>query len=110
MNEIIVWNVTIKINYKFDNISDALKEDIFKLIEKWFKQKLDKYIEKKADPENPEWHLNVTIKRNNKGLYDGNFNFKLGSENVIYKREWFKNINDLINHFFDHVKEEFSKK
>jgi hypothetical protein len=43
-------------------------------------------------------------------LYDGNFNFRLGSENVIYKREGFKNIVDLVNHFFDHVKEEFSKK
>ena len=110
MNEIKVWNVTIKINYKFDGLSDVLVEDIFKLIEKGFKQKLDKYIVKKADPDNPEGHLNVTIRRNSKGLYDGNFNFRLGSENVIYKREGFKNIVDLVNHFFDHVKEEFSKK
>ena len=110
MNELVVWNVTIKINYKFDNISDALKEDLFKLIEKGFKQKLDKYIAKKADPENPEGHLNISIKKNSKWLYDGNFNFRIGGENVIYKREWFKNITDLVNHFFDHVKEEFSKK
>ena len=110
MNETKVGDIVIKINYKIENISDALKEDIFKLMEKGFNQKLDKYIAKKADPENPEGHLNVTIKRNLKGLYDGNFNFRLGGENVIYKREGFKNIIDLVNHFFDHVKEEFSKK
>jgi len=110
MNEVKVGNVIIKINYKFDNIADPLKADIFKLIEKGFKQKLDKYIAKKVDQENPEGHLNVTIKKNSKGLYDGNFNFRIGQENVIYKRENFKNITDLVNHFFDHVKEEFSKK
>ncbi len=110
MNQLQVGNVVININYKFDGLSEALVEDLFKLLEKWFKQKLDKYLQKKVDPENPQAHLNITIKKNSKGLYDWNFNFKIGSSVVIYKRENFKNITDLVNHFFDHVKEEFSKK
>lgn len=110
MNQITVGDVVIKLNFKFENISDALKDDIIKLIDKGFKQKLDRYIKKKMDYQNPEWHLNFFIKRNNKGLYDGNFNFKLGKVVVIYKRENFKNVIDLVNHFFDHVKEEFSHK
>ena len=110
MNEIKVGNVVIKVNHKFENISDALQKDIFKFIKKWFTWKLDKYIEKKIDPKNLKWHLNIFIKHNSRNLYDWNFNFRLGNENVIYKREWFKNIVDLVNHFLDHVKEEFSKK
>jgi len=110
MNQIEVGNVVIKLNFKFENISDVLKDDILKLIKKGFQQKLDKYIEKKADSQNPEWHLNFSVKHNTKNLYDWNFNFKLGSVVVIYKRENFKNIVDLVNHFFDHAKEELSKK
>ncbi len=110
MNEIKVWTVVIKVNYKFDNLSDALKNDIFKLLEKWFNKKLDKYIEKEVDQKNPEWHLNIMIKKNNKWLYEWNFNLKLWNKNVIYKRENFKNVIDLVNHSFDHIKEEFSKK
>ena len=110
MNQIEVENVVIKLNFKFENISDMLKEDILNLIKKGFQQKLDKYIEKKVDSKNPEGHLNFSIKHNAKNLYDWNFNFKLGNVVVIYKRENFKNITDLVNHFFDHVKEEFSKK
>ena len=110
MNQLNVWNVKININYKFDDISDILKEDIFKLIEKWFTQKLDRYLEKGTSPENPEAHLQASIKKNSKWLFDGNFNLKVWNTNVIYKREWFKNVFDLVNHFFDHAKEEFSKK
>jgi len=54
MNQIEVGNVVIKLNFKFENISDVLKDDILKLIKKGFQQKLDKYIEKKADSQNPE--------------------------------------------------------
>ena len=110
MTEIKVGNVSININYKFDGISDSLKEDVFTLLRKGFTQKLDRYLEKKVDPQNLQGHLNITIRKNSKWLYDGNFNFRLNRDTVIYKREWFKNLNDLINHFFDHVKEEFSKK
>lgn len=109
VNTISVAWIKININHKFENISEALKDDIGELIKKWFEQKLDRYIKKYMDPENPEAHLNVVIEKTDKG-YNGNFNFKLGSINIIYKRENFKNINDLINHFFDHAKEELSKK
>jgi len=54
MNQITVGDVVIKLNFKFENISDALKDDIIKLIDKGFKQKLDRYIKKKMDYQNPE--------------------------------------------------------
>ena len=109
VNNISVSWITINVNHKFENITDALKDSIWELIRKWFEQKLDRYIKKHMDPENLQAHLNVTVEKTDKG-YNWNFNFKLSSINIIYKRENFKNINDLINHFFEHAKEELSKK
>ena len=107
---ITVSNVWIHVNYKFDNLTSALQETIEDLLKRWFKQKLDRYIKKYADPNDLQAHLNINIKRNSKGLYDWNFNFKIWNKYIIYKREDFKNVIDLVNHFFDHVKEELSKK
>ena len=104
----ISW-VKINVNYKFDNLTDPVIDTVSELIKKGFEQKLDKYIEKAKDEDNPEAHLNFSIKKTDKG-YDGNFNFKIADKNIIYKREWFKNIVDLVSHFFDHAKEELSKK
>ena len=109
LNWITVAWVKINVNYKFDNLNDPIIETINELLKKWFEQKLDKYIEKNKDNKNPEAHLNFSIKKTDK-WYDGNFNFKISNENIIYKREWFKNIIDLVNHFFDHAKEELGKK
>jgi len=109
LNWIIIAWVKINVNYKFENLDKPIIETINNLLKKWFEQKLDKYIEKHKDNKNLESHLHFSIKKTNK-WYDGNFNFKINNENIIYKREWFKNIIDLVNHFFDHTKEELSKK
>jgi len=109
LKSIKIQDIEIKLNYKFDNLQEPIKNKIFDDIQKWFTQKLDKYIVKyaKADIQS---HLNFHISKNNKWLYDGNFNFTIWTENIIYKRENFKNILDLINHFFDHAKEQLSSK
>lgn len=108
LKSINVADIKITVNYKFDNLEAPIKETIFETIKKGFTQKLDRYIEKYTK-NNIQSHLNFHITKNNKWLYDGNFNFKLWSESIIYKRENFKNILDLITHFFDHTKEQLSK-
>jgi hypothetical protein len=109
LNGININWIEINVNYKFDGINEPTIETIWELLKKWFENKLDRYTEKHADKNNPQAHLNVHIEKTDK-WYNGNFNFKIGSKNVIYKRENFKNIIDLVNHFFDHAKEELSKK
>ena len=110
INSLKVNDIEVKINHKFENLSDPVKDTISELIKKWFENKLDTYLKKYVDEANPEAHLNVIIEKTTKGTYNWNFNLKVGSENIIYKREWFKNVTDLVNHFFEHAKEEFSKK
>lgn len=102
--------VEIKINHKFDNLSDPVVEKVADLVKRWFENKMDSYLEKFVSPENKEAHLNMIIEKTDKWQYNGNFNLKVGEKNVIYKREWFEDIMDLVNHFFMHAKEEFSKK
>ena len=109
LNSINVADVEITVNYKFDNLQDSIKETIFETIERGFHQKLDRYI-KKYYKEDIEAHLNFHITKNNKGLYNGNFNLKLWDINIVYKRENFKNILDLVTHFFEHAKEQLSSK
>lgn len=108
LKSINVSNVEITVNYKFNNLEEPIKETIFEIIKKWFTQKLDRYIEKYAK-DDIESHLNFHISKNTKWLYDGNFNFKLWTKNIIYKRENFKNIVDLTTHFFDHTKEQLAE-
>ena len=109
LNGITVSWIKINVNYKFENLTEPVQETISDLLQKWFTKKLDKYLEKAVDKNNPQAHLNVILKKTDK-WYDGNFNFKIWNTNIIYKREGFKNIVDLVNHFFDHAKEEISKK
>lgn len=109
LQSISVADVKINVNYKFDNLEEPIIETIWKNIEKGFHQTLDRYITKFANKDS-QAHLNFAISKNTKWLYDWNFNLKVGNENVIYKREWFENVLDLVNHFFDHAKEYFSKK
>lgn len=109
LQSINVAGIEIKVNYKFNNLEDPIITTISENIEKGFTQKLDRYIEKNSNG-NTEGHLNFHMSKNNKWLYDWNFNLQLWSENIIYKRENFKNILDLVTHFFDHAKEQLSKK
>lgn len=109
LQDIVVAGVEIKINYKFENLEDPIIETIWENMKKWFQQRLDRYIEKFANKDSSA-HLNFTISKTPKWLYDWNFNFKIWSENFIYKREDFENVLDLVNHFFDRSKEYFSKK
>jgi len=110
INSLKVNDIEVKINHKIENLDQPIKDTISELIQKWFENKLDTYLKKYVDENNPEVHLNLVIEKTTKWTYNGNFNLKVGNENIIYKREWFENVLDLVNHFFTHCKEEFSKK
>ncbi len=101
----------IKVNYKFDNITEALQEDIKKLVEKNINQKLDRYLKKILTKEDAEIIIDIAIKKNKQWKYEWSFRFDLDWKMFIYKNDVpFKNINDLVNHAFDHLKQSLSKK
>ncbi len=101
----------IKINYRFVDITPALEEDIKKLVEKNINQKLDRYLKKFLNKEDAEIKIDINISKNKQGKYEGSFRFDLDWQLFVYKNDVpFKNVIDLVNHAFDHLKEKLSKK
>jgi hypothetical protein len=52
----------------------------------------------------------LNIEKNKKWLFNWKLKIKVDWKSFIYEREDYKNLDDLINHLFDHFKEELSNK
>jgi len=102
----------IKINYRFVDITDALSEDIKKLVEKNLSWKVDRYLKSILDnKEDAEIIIDISIKKNKQWKYEGSFRFDIDGKLIVYRNDIpFKNINDLVNHAFDHLKQFLSNK
>jgi len=100
----------IKTSYVMKDIAEATQETIKELVYKNLNMKIDSYLMKYLKNEDSEWTLDIKISKNKKGNYDGNFLLQLTGTQVIYKRENFKKIDDLVQHFFEHAKEQLGKK
>lgn len=100
----------IKVSYTMKDIAEATQKSIKEMVQKNLNMKIDSYLMKYLKTEDSEWTLDIKIEKNKKGNYNGNFNFQLTGVEVIYKRENFKKIDDLVQHFFDHAKEQLGKK
>ncbi len=100
----------IKISYMLKDIAEPTQESIKKLVYKNLNMKIDSYLMKYLKNEDSEWILDIKISKNKKWNYDWNFNFQLPGTDVIYKRENFKKVDDLVQHFFEHAKEQLGKK
>ena len=83
------------------------KEVIERLIEQNMSTKLDTYIAK-FHKENAEWMIEVIADKNKKWLFDARIQANLDGKAFRFEREDYKNLDDLINHLFDHFKEALS--
>lgn len=87
----------------------ASKEVVERLVWENLRTKLDNYLNK-FSKESAEWTLEIKADKNKKWLFDAILNVNLDWNMFRYEREDYKNLDDLINHLFDHLKEELSKK
>ena len=69
--------------------------------------KLDNYLNKFDKPD-AEGKIELTVDKNKKGLFDGKVQSTLDGKSFRFEREDYKNMDDLINHLFDHFKEALS--
>lgn len=81
---------------------------IERLVDENVEGKLDAYLKKFK--EGTECALDVRISGNKKGNFNGSV--QLDADGIKYRseRDDYKKLDDLINHLFDHVKEQLSKK
>ncbi|MFA5916995.1 MAG: hypothetical protein WC850_02025 [Candidatus Gracilibacteria bacterium] len=99
----------LQVNVNLCDELKASKEVIEKLVDENVSIKLDTYLNK-FKKEDSIGVLKITINKNKKGLFDGNINASFDGETHRSEREDFKNLDDLINHLFDHIKEQLSDK
>ena len=89
------------------NDVEESKEVIERLVEQNISVKLDHYLNK-FKKEDAEGIIDVSIDKNKKSLFDGKIQATLDGKTFRFEREDYKNMDDLINHLFDHFKEALS--
>lgn len=89
------------------NDENHTKEVITRLVEQNISTKLDHYLQK-FTKEDAQGMIDVTVDKNKKGLFDGKIQSSLDGKSFRFEREDYKNMDDLINHLFDHFKEALS--
>lgn len=83
------------------------------VVERITQENLDKKIWSylnKFNGKDVEWIIDLKIDENKKWLFDWILQINIDWQSFRYQREDFKNLDDLVNHLFDHFKEEIAKK
>ncbi|EKE26003.1 MAG: hypothetical protein ACD_4C00478G0001 [uncultured bacterium (gcode 4)] len=94
----------ININAKWlENDKDAID----RLVNENMNWKLDQYLQK-FEWDDKVCDLKLTLKKNKKSLFNGILQVIVDWKIFRYEREDYKKLDDLINHFFDHFKEELA--
>lgn len=88
---------------------DEAKEVVERLAKENLDKKVWSYLNK-LDWEDVEWIIDLKIDKNKKWLFDWILQMNIDWTSFRYTREDFKNLDDLVNHLFDHFKEELAKK
>lgn len=83
------------------------KEVVERLVEHNMETKLDQYIEK-FKKEDAQGRIEVVVDKNKKWLFDAKIQAQLDGKIFRFEREDYKNLDDLVNHLFDHFKEALS--
>lgn len=86
---------------------ETSKEVIERLVEQNMSTKLDTYMAK-FQKEDAEWIIEVIADKNKKWLFDAHIQANLDGKTFRFEREDYKNLDDLVNHLFDHFKEALS--
>lgn len=84
------------------------KEVVERLTHRNIDTKLDHYLKKfgKADAEGK---IDVKCDKNKKWLFDGTIQANLDGKSFRVHREDYTKLDDLVNHLFDHLKEDLSE-
>ena len=95
------------------HVNDAVeqsKEVIERLVQTNLKSKVSAYLKKYEEKKDAEGTLELKIEKNKKDLFNGKLIANLDSDEFIFEREDYENLDDLINNLFRHLKEELSAK
>lgn len=98
----------IQIKIHVGNELNDSKEVIERLVWENLNKKLDHYLNK-FDKDDAEGIIELSLEKNKKNLFEGKIQANLDGQSYRFEREDYKNLDDLVNHLFDHFKESLSK-
>lgn len=100
------------ISYQFIDVPANMEEDIKRLVAKNLEGKMDSYFKKiYANKDTAEIRIDYVIKKNKQGKWTGDFKFTYDGKVFVWStwEWWFKIIEDIPNHAFEHFKMHLSK-
>ncbi len=100
----------LKIILHVNEAVEQSKEVIERLVATNLESKVSAYLKKYEDKKDAEGTLELKIEKNKKDLFNGKLIANLDSDEFIFEREDYENLDDLINNLFRHLKEELSSK
>ncbi len=100
----------MELKVKIQVNAEEAKTATERLVKENLEIKLASYLKKFEAKEDAEGTLEVKIEKNKKERFDWVLNVNIDWKAFRYSREDYKNLDDLLNHLFDHFKEELSNK
>jgi len=85
------------------------KEVVERIAQLNLDKKINSYLVK-LDRKDSQWVLEVFVEKNKKSLFNAKLQINIDGKSFRYEREDYKNLDDLVNHLFDHFKEELADK
>lgn len=85
------------------------KEVVSRLVWENLDNKLNSYLQKFSWSD-VEWILDLKVEKNKHDLFIWVLQINIDWKSYRYERDDYKKLDDLINHLFDHFKEELSNK
>lgn len=86
---------------------EVSKEVVERLVNDNVNTKLDHYLDK-FNKTDATWTLEIKIEKNKKWLFNWILSALFDWSTFRSEREDFKNLDDLVNHLFEHLKEQLS--
>ena len=102
MNLQVIYNISKDLEIEKESIQMIADENISK--------KMDSYLKKYDKKEDAKWSIKLTFDKNNKWTFSWKINAIFDGESYYFERDNYENLDDLVNHLFDLLKEKMSEK
>ena len=89
---------------------ETTKDVVERLVKENLNHKVSAYLKKYEDKKDAEGVIELTVEKNKKDLFNAKLIANLDSDQFIFEREDYENLDDLVNNLFKHLKEELSSK
>ncbi len=89
---------------------ETTKEVVERLVKENLEHKVSAYLKKYEEKKDAEGTIELTVEKNKKDLFNAKLIANLDTDQFIFEREDYENLDDLVNNLFKHLKEELSSK